>query len=118
VHKHPVERGGLFERGRIELDECILGKIGVLLGDASYSIYLIHPLVFYYVYAKLQPPLPPIWSQEFLRFGSIAVVCLLTIASWKLFESPIIRLGNRLTNRTRTSVMGVQDAEAGPVALR
>jgi exopolysaccharide production protein ExoZ len=95
-----------------------VGRIGVLLGDASYSIYLIHPLVFYYVYAKLRPPLPPIWSQEFLRFGSIAVVCLLAIASWKLFESPIIRLGNRLTNRTRRSVTGVQDTEAGPVALR
>jgi hypothetical protein len=54
----------------------------------------------------------------FLRFGSIAVVCLLAIASWKLFESPIIRLGNRLTDRTRTSVTGVQDTEAGPVALR
>jgi exopolysaccharide production protein ExoZ len=95
-----------------------VGKIGVLLGDASYSIYLIHPLVFYYVYAKLQPPLPPIWSQEFLRFGSIVVVCLLAIASWKLFESPIIRLGNRLTNRTQRPVTGVQDVEAGPVALR
>jgi exopolysaccharide production protein ExoZ len=71
-------------------------RTGVLLGDASYSIYLIHPLVFYYVYAKLQPPLPPIWSQEFLRFGSIAVVCILAIGSWKFFESKIIRAGNRL----------------------
>jgi exopolysaccharide production protein ExoZ len=34
-----------------------IGKIGVLLGDSSYSIYLIHPLVFYWVYAHLQPPL-------------------------------------------------------------
>jgi exopolysaccharide production protein ExoZ len=72
-------------------DKSPAQKAGVLLGDASYSIYLIHPLVFYCVYWKLQPPLPPIWSQEFLRFGSIAVVCLLAIASWKLFESPMIR---------------------------
>jgi exopolysaccharide production protein ExoZ len=71
-------------------------KLGVLLGDASYSIYLIHPLVFSFVYARLQPPLPPIWSQELLRFGSIAVVCVLAIASWKLFESPMIRFGNWL----------------------
>jgi peptidoglycan/LPS O-acetylase OafA/YrhL len=69
-------------------------------------------------------PLPPFFNEIngfntlFLRFGSIAVVCLRAIASWKLFESPIIRLGNRLTDRTRTSVMGVQDTEAGPVALR
>jgi exopolysaccharide production protein ExoZ len=84
----------------IRPDEASMaGKIGVLLGDASYSIYLIHPLVFCFVYAKLQPPLPPIWSQEFLRFGSIAVVCILAIASWKMFESPMIRIGNRLASR-------------------
>lgn len=71
--------------------DSVLSRIGVLLGDASYSIYLIHPLVFYFVYSRLQPPLPPTWSQELLRFGCIAVVCVISIASWKLFESPIIR---------------------------
>jgi exopolysaccharide production protein ExoZ len=75
------------------------GKIGGLPGDASYSIYLIHPLVFCYVYAKLQPPLPPVWSQEFLRFGSIGLVCILAMASWRAFESPMIRIGNRLAGR-------------------
>jgi exopolysaccharide production protein ExoZ len=84
----------------IRPDEAsVAARIGVLLGDASYSIYLIHPLVFCYVYAKLQPPLPPIWSQEFLRFGSIAAVCILAIASWKMFEAPMIRIGNRLASR-------------------
>jgi exopolysaccharide production protein ExoZ len=72
---------------------------GVLLGDASYSIYLIHPLIFYYVYVKLQPPLPPIWSQEFLRFGSIAIVCIVSIMSWKWLESPVIAFGNRIASR-------------------
>jgi exopolysaccharide production protein ExoZ len=78
-------------------------SVGVLLGDASYSIYLIHPLVFSFVYIGLQPPLPPIWSQEFLRFGSIAVVCILAIASWKWFESPMIRVGNWLIRRIADS---------------
>jgi peptidoglycan/LPS O-acetylase OafA/YrhL len=82
-------------------DKSPAQKFGVLLGDASYSIYLIHPLVFYYVYWKLQPPLPPIWSEEFLRFGSIAVVCLLAIASWKLFEAPMIGIGSRLIRKFR-----------------
>jgi len=80
-------------------DGSMRTRTGVLLGDASYSIYLIHPLVFYYVYALLQPPLPPIWSQEFLRYGSLAIVCLLSIASWKWFESPVIAFGNRITFR-------------------
>ena len=77
-------------------ERSALQRAGVLLGDASYSIYLIHPLVFYYVYAHLQPPLPPIWSQEFLRFGSIAIVGIISVASWKLFETPTIRAGNWL----------------------
>jgi exopolysaccharide production protein ExoZ len=71
-------------------------SVGVLLGDASYSIYLIHPLAFSFVYIGLQPPLPPIWSQEFLRFGSIAVVCILATVSWRMFETPMIRIGNLL----------------------
>lgn len=75
-------------------ERSLFQRVGVLLGDASYSIYLIHPLVFYYVYVRLQPPLPPIWVQEPLRFGSIVVVCALAIGSWKLFESPMIRFGN------------------------
>ncbi|MDB5875973.1 MAG: acyltransferase 3 [Ramlibacter sp.] len=88
-----------------------VGRIGVLLGDASYSIYLIHPLIFGFIYARLQPPLPPIWSQEILRYGSIAIVCLLSIASWRYFESPIIRLGNRLT-RVGDSTPGTQSKPA------
>jgi exopolysaccharide production protein ExoZ len=85
--------------------ESIWERTGVLLGDASYSIYLIHPLVFYFVYAKLQPPLPPIWSQELLRFGSIAIVCLLAIASWKLFETRMISVGIRITSQQRKPVV-------------
>jgi peptidoglycan/LPS O-acetylase OafA/YrhL len=85
----------------IRADEMsLLQRAGVLLGDASYSIYLIHPLVFYYVYAHLQPPLPPIWSQEVLRFGSIAIVSIIAVASWKLFETPAIRAGNWLISRS------------------
>jgi exopolysaccharide production protein ExoZ len=80
-------------------ERSVLERAGVLLGDASYSIYLIHPLVFGLIYALLQPPLPPIWSQEFLRFGSIVIVCILSIASWKWLESPIIAFGNRITSR-------------------
>jgi exopolysaccharide production protein ExoZ len=76
-------------------------RTGVLLGDASYSIYLIHPLVFLFVYAKLQPPLPPIWTEELLRFGSIGAVCLLAIGSWKLFESRMISMGIWVTSLQR-----------------
>ncbi len=71
-----------------------LARIGVLLGDASYSIYLIHPLVFYSIYAKLQPPLPPAWTQEPIRYGALAIVCAISTVSWLYFEKPMTRLGN------------------------
>jgi exopolysaccharide production protein ExoZ len=89
----------------IEIDARFrrIEKIGVLLGDASYSIYLLHALVFYTVYWRLRPPLPPVWSEEILRFGSIAFVCALAIASWKFFEFPIIEFGNALIIRLKRS---------------
>jgi peptidoglycan/LPS O-acetylase OafA/YrhL len=76
----------------------LLGRICIELGDASYSIYLIHPLVFLYVYSLLQPPLPPIWIQEFIRFGCIAYISLLSIVCWRLYEKPLIALGVWLTD--------------------
>jgi exopolysaccharide production protein ExoZ len=93
-------------------------SVGVLLGDASYSIYLIHPLAFSVVYILLQPPLPPVWSQEFLRFGSMAIVCILAVASWKLFESPMIQAGNWLIRRrpeSRTADYPAKPKTAGPI---
>lgn len=98
--------------------KSFIGAAGELLGDASYSIYLIHPLIFYGVYILLQPPLPPMWSQEFLRFGSIALVCLLAIGSWKLFESPIIRIGNKLARGARLGMnVRVEHSAAGEAAV-
>jgi exopolysaccharide production protein ExoZ len=81
----------------IKLDpNSISERIGVSLGDASYSIYLMHPLVFLYVYIELQPPLPPIWTQEIIRFGCLGIICGLAIISWKFFETPMNRLGATL----------------------
>lgn len=75
-----------------------IGRFGTLLGDASYSIYLIHPLVFTYIYASLHDPLPPIWIQEPLRYGAILIVCTLAVLSWKLFETPMNHLGGKLAS--------------------
>lgn len=76
---------------------------GVLLGDASYSIYLLHPLVFACIYIDLQPPLPPLWTQEFIRFGALIVVCAAAITSWMLFENPINRLARKLKLPSRNT---------------
>lgn len=74
-------------------------RIGVTIGDASYSIYLFHAIIFFAIYGALRPPLPPDWTQEFIRFGAIVAICALAVVSWKLFETPFNRLGARLANR-------------------
>ncbi len=74
-------------------------KVAALLGDASYSIYLFHPLVFAWVYIYLQPPLPPNWMQEPIRYGALIAVCAVSVVSWLLFEKRMIALGNRLARR-------------------
>jgi hypothetical protein len=40
LRKHPVERGGLLKRGRIELDECIEGGTALVVGRYPIQIGL------------------------------------------------------------------------------
>jgi exopolysaccharide production protein ExoZ len=89
-------------------EDSVFERAGKLLGDASYSIYLIHPLVFSYIYIMLQPPLPPIWTEEFLRFGALIATCAFAIASWMWFERPMIYIGNVLAGRLRAKPIGDQ----------
>jgi exopolysaccharide production protein ExoZ len=68
-----------------------------VLGDASYSIYLIHPMVFLAASAAVsKAPWLPIWSEEPIRWVSILLIMLVSILSWKYFEKPVIALGNAM----------------------
>jgi exopolysaccharide production protein ExoZ len=75
----------------------------VAAGDASYSIYLLHYIVFYLttVVAKLLfsrfPALEQNWLCEPWRWGAIAVACTVSQLTWKLIESPMIALGNAIS---------------------
>ncbi|NOJ43762.1 acyltransferase family protein [Bradyrhizobium australiense] len=69
---------------------------GCSVGDASYSIYLIHPLVFLIASAIVSKLTLPIWSQEPVRLACFAIICAVSLLSWKLYEKPMIRLGNRI----------------------
>jgi exopolysaccharide production protein ExoZ len=70
----------------------------VALGDASYSIYLIHPIVFLLVSAAASRFLAqlPLWTEEPIRAASLAVVIAFSLLSWRFFEKPLIAVGNRL----------------------
>ncbi|SDC38808.1 Peptidoglycan/LPS O-acetylase OafA/YrhL, contains acyltransferase and SGNH-hydrolase domains [Bradyrhizobium brasilense] len=72
---------------------------GSAIGDASYSIYLIHPMVFLVASAIVSKLTLPIWSQEPIRFGCFVVVLVISALSWKLYERPMMRLGNRILPR-------------------
>jgi peptidoglycan/LPS O-acetylase OafA/YrhL len=81
----------------------IAGRIGVTLGDASYGIYLLHPLVFWYVFWCLRTwwKWAPLWSAEIFRYGAIFFTCWLAIKSWQLFERPMIKIGDEMIRERR-----------------
>jgi exopolysaccharide production protein ExoZ len=74
----------------------------MMLGDASYSIYLIHPMVFFTASSLVSKfPHAPLWVQEPVRFICIGTAITLSLLSWWFFEKPIIRFGNRVASLIR-----------------
>jgi exopolysaccharide production protein ExoZ len=67
-------------------------------GDASYSIYLIHPLILVIPKLATKFVLPPVWTQEIIRFGCIGLTIAISLITWAYFEKPIIRFGNRIAS--------------------
>jgi peptidoglycan/LPS O-acetylase OafA/YrhL len=67
----------------------------ITLGDASYSLYLIHPAVFLMAHRDFNSM--PLWIQEPIRWGSIALCIVVSYIAWRFFELPCIRLGERLS---------------------
>ncbi|MBR0751631.1 acyltransferase [Bradyrhizobium jicamae] len=71
----------------------------VRTGDASYSIYLLHYLVFVvmsYASVVYVPFHLPEWAAEPWRFLSIAVCVAVSWLTFTVIESPMIRLGHYL----------------------
>lgn len=81
-----------------------IGRAGVLLGDASYSIYLWHPIVIVEFYFHTSPEVFPLWMVEPIRFATLLTVCLVSIASWRLYETPMNKLGSLIARLTRSAV--------------
>ncbi|MBR0691598.1 acyltransferase [Bradyrhizobium lablabi] len=72
----------------------------VLIGDGSYSIYLLHGLILYYFpWFCAQFNSVPAWLCEPSRYGLLALTCVVSYATWRLVEVPMISVGNRLLKR-------------------
>jgi exopolysaccharide production protein ExoZ len=81
-------------------------KPATKLGDASYSIYLIHPLVFLVVSAIVSKlPGAPLWSQEPVRAVCLVVIVAISLLSWEYFERPMNRFGHALASLNATPAL-------------
>jgi peptidoglycan/LPS O-acetylase OafA/YrhL len=92
-------------------------RVGVLLGDASYSIYLIHPVVISWFYTRLQPPLPPEWSAEFWRYLALYLTCLIAVGSWLMFERPMIAIGDQVARLVVLFLQALQWAAVAAIRI-
>lgn len=70
----------------------------VAAGNASYSIYLLHYMVFLMAAVVSVEWLSlPAWACEPWRFGSILACCLISCATFRLIEHRAIKLSERLS---------------------
>lgn len=78
-------------------------KTLLLLGDASYSLYLLH-LPFVAAFVKLYPRLniKTDWIYHILWFLLILIVCLLSVKVYQLIELPLIKKLNRYLSTRRS----------------
>jgi exopolysaccharide production protein ExoZ len=82
-----------------------------MLGDASYSIYLIHPMVFFTASSLVSKfPNAPLWVQEPIRFACIGIVITISLVRWTYFEKPMIRFGNRIASFRSRPTVPVEEA--------
>lgn len=81
-------------------------KPATKLGDASYSIYLIHPLVFLVASAAVSRlPGAPLWFQEPIRAVCLVVIVTISLLSWEYFERPVNRFGHAIAQHNATPAL-------------
>jgi peptidoglycan/LPS O-acetylase OafA/YrhL len=73
------------------------------LGIATYSVYLLHPIVYWYTTIAFHRILK-IDHPRFLFISIIAITITLSIISYKYLEKPFIDIGKRLT-KSKTNLI-------------
>jgi peptidoglycan/LPS O-acetylase OafA/YrhL len=93
----------------------------VAAGDASYSIYLLHYIVFMtasviggqWLPFKLSFTLPA-WACEPWRLGTLLACCFLSAVTWRVIERPMIRLSERMAGPRRRPAPAAPQAVSAP----
>lgn len=76
----------------------------VRMGDASYSLYLLHLLVFYTFASALRKiDFLPAWSAEPIRFLCLALCCWLSLQAFRFIERPMIEYATRVLESKKWS---------------
>jgi peptidoglycan/LPS O-acetylase OafA/YrhL len=77
-----------FARYRSRMSSLVENKIAVALGDASYSIYLLHGLVLYLIIQRSYPSIP---FAIFRTATAWALIVFLSLGVYHHFEAPARR---------------------------
>jgi len=77
---------------------CPLGRMFSVLGEISYSVYLVHPITWHYLQAALHTARisPPPLAQLLIGF---IFSLLVAYAVYRLYEMVFMKLGKRCSNR-------------------
>ena len=81
----------------------------VLIGNMSYTIYLIH----WPIYIAINP-LTVRWSNWTIQTVRIAIVAVLATASWYLMERPLMRWRRKMPDHPRAVIPGNATKRADP----
>ena len=81
-------------------------KLPVLLGDASYSLYLSHPLALQIAFVALRPALPPVVLLPVVLAFAVAIAILIHRAT----ELPASRIAERLLRMPRIPTRDMRHA--------
>jgi peptidoglycan/LPS O-acetylase OafA/YrhL len=91
---------------------CLRVKWLMALGNISYCVYLIHPLVLGMTYLALKR-----YTTSWAMTATLALIFTIVIAklSWEYFEKPLVRLGHREHYRPVCipSVTGIAQSSSG-----
>lgn len=61
----------------------------VLLGDASYSLYMFHPYIIQTLYRGFDVFLGAGWFRYFMAGTTVMVCCIMSVLSYRYFEKPV-----------------------------